>query len=187
MDVATLLKKGDARMKQQRFTAKTIALMGILMALRIVLSQFLSITTGFVKLSFFFIPVVIMAILFGPIITGSANAMCDFIGAMLFPAGGLYFPGFTLTAFLSGLIYSSFYYKKELTLKRIILVNIIVTFILSLPLNTLWLYMMQGNTVFAYLPARVISSSIMCIVQIFITYTMINISVFQKQIVKFEV
>lgn len=174
-------------MEKQRFTAKTIALMGVLMALRIILSQFLSITTGFVKISFFFIPVVIMAILFGPIIAGSANALCDFIGAMLFPAGGLYFPGFTLTAFLSGIIYSSFYYKKDLTLKRIIIVNIIVTFILSLPLNTLWLYMMQGNAVFAFLPARIISSSIMCVVQIFITYAMVNVSVFQKQIIKFNV
>lgn len=174
-------------MEKQRFTARTIALMGVLMALRIILSQFLSITTGFVKISFFFIPVVIMAILFGPIIAGSANALCDFIGAMLFPAGGLYFPGFTLTAFLSGIIYSSFYYKKDLTLKRIIIVNIIVTFILSLPLNTLWLYMMQGNAVFAFLPARIISSSIMCVVQIFITYAMVNVSVFQKQIIKFSV
>ncbi|MDT2813442.1 folate family ECF transporter S component [Vagococcus carniphilus] len=174
-------------MEKQRFTARTIALMGVLMALRIILSQFLSITTGFVKISFFFIPVVIMAILFGPIIAGSANALCDFIGAMLFPAGGLYFPGFTLTAFLSGIIYSSFYYKKDLTLKRIIIVNIIVTFILSLPLNTLWLYMMQGNAVFAFLPARIISSSIMCVVQIFITYAMVNVSVFQKQIIKFNV
>ncbi|MDT2830106.1 folate family ECF transporter S component [Vagococcus carniphilus] len=174
-------------MEKQRFTARTIALMGVLMALRIILSQFLSITTGFVKISFFFIPVVIMAILFGPIIAGSANALCDFIGAMLFPAGGLYFPGFTLTAFLSGIIYSSFYYKKDLTLKRIIIVNIIVTFILSLPLNTLWLYMMQGNAVFAFLPARIISSSIMCVVQIFITFAMVNVSVFQKQIIKFNV
>ncbi|MFW7432145.1 folate family ECF transporter S component [Vagococcus carniphilus] len=174
-------------MEKQRFTARTIALMGVLMALRIILSQFLSITTGFVKISFFFIPVVIMAILFGPIIAGSANALCDFIGAMLFPAGGLYFPGFTLTAFLSGIIYSSFYYKKDLSLKRIIIVNIIVTFILSLPLNTLWLYMMQGNAVFAFLPARIISSSIMCVVQIFITYAMVNVSVFQKQIIKFSV
>lgn len=174
-------------MEKQRFTARTIALMGVLMALRIILSQFLSITTGFVKISFFFIPVVIMAILFGPIIAGSANALCDFIGAMLFPAGGLYFPGFTLTAFLSGIIYSSFYYKKDLTLKRIIIVNIIVTFILSLPLNTLWLYMMQGNAVFAFLPARIISSSIMCVVQIFITYAMVNVNVFQKQIIKFSV
>ncbi len=174
-------------MEKQVFTTKTIALMGVLMALRIILSQFLSITTGFVKISFFFIPVVIMAILFGPIIAGSANALCDFIGAMLFPAGGAYFPGFTLTALLAGIIYSLFYHKKDLTLTRIILVNVIVTFMLSLPLNTLWLYMMQGNAVFAFLPARIISSSIMCVIQVFITYSMVNIRVFQKQIVRFSV
>lgn len=184
MDVATL--KGDARMGKKSFTARTIAIMGVLMALRIILSQFLSITTGFIKISFFFIPVVIIAMLFSPLIAGTANALCDFIGAMLFPAGGMYFPGFTLTAFLSGIIYSSFYHKKELTLKRIILVNVIVTFLLSLPLNTLWLYMMQGNAVFAFLPTRIITSIVMCVIQVVVTYSMVNISVFQKQIVKFE-
>ncbi len=172
-------------MEKTRFTTRSIALMGVLMALRIILSQFISITTPFVKISFFFIPVVLMAILFGPVIAGAGNALCDFFGALLFPAGGAYFPGFTLTALLAGAIYGSFYYKKDLTLKRIITVNLIVTFLLSLPLNTLWLYMMQGNAVFAYLPARIISSSIMCVIQVVITYSMVNIRVFQKQLVKF--
>ncbi|MEG0256658.1 MAG: folate family ECF transporter S component [Vagococcus sp.] len=173
-------------MEKKGFTARTIAIMGVLMALRIILSQFLSITTGFIKISFFFIPVAIMAILFGPMIAGTANALCDFIGAMLFPAGGAYFPGFTLTAFLAGVIYSSFYHKKKLTLKRIILVNVIVTFALSLPLNTLWLYMMQGNAVFGFLPTRIITSAVMCVVQVVVTYSMVNIREFQRQIVKFE-
>ena len=174
-------------MEKQRFTAKSIALMGVLMALRIILSQFISITTPFVKISFFFIPVVLMAILFGPLIAGMGNALCDFFGALLFPAGGAYFPGFTLTALLAGSIYGAFYHKKELTISRIILVNVIVTFIISLPLNTLWLYMMQGNAVFAYLPARIISSSLMCVIQVVVTYSMVNIRAFQAQLLKFEI
>ena len=172
-------------MEKQRFTTKSIALMGELIGLRIVLSQFLSITTPFVKISFFFIPVVIMAIMFGPVLTGAGNAIGDFIGALLFPAGGAYFPGFTLTALIAGLIYGASYHKKELTLKRIIITNIIVTFLVSFPLNTLWLYMIFSSSVVAMIPTRLIASLILCAVQIAVTYSLANVSVFQKQVIKF--
>lgn len=173
-------------MEKQRFTTKSIALMGVLIALRIVLSQFLSIPTQFVKISFFFVPVVIMAIMFGPLLTGVGNAIGDFIGAILFPAGGAYFPGFTLTALIAGLIYGTAYHKKELTLKRIITTNVIVTFLVSFPLNTVWLYMMYSSSVIAMIPTRLIASAILCVVQITVTYSLANISVFQKQMIKFN-
>lgn len=172
-------------MEKQRFTAKSIAFMGILMALDLILSRFFSIPTQFVKISFAFIPLVFMGMLYSPIVAGSANALSDFIGANLFPTGP-YFPGFTLTAFLSGFIYSAFYYKKEMTLKRIIIVNLIVAIFLNIGLNTLWLYMMFGKGALAFLPARIISSSIMFVIHVFGTYWLGNVKVLQNQLVKFE-
>lgn len=172
-------------MEKQRFTAKSIALMGVLMALDLILSRFFAIPTQFVKISFAFIPLVFMGMLYTPIVAGSANALSDFIGANLFPTGP-YFPGFTLTAFLSGFIYSVFYYKKEMTLKRIITVNLIVTVFLNLGLNTLWLYMMYGKGALAFIPSRIISSSIMFVVHIFGTYWLGNVKVLQNQLIKFN-
>ncbi|MBO0420982.1 folate family ECF transporter S component [Vagococcus fluvialis] len=172
-------------MEKQRFTAKSIALMGVLMALDLILSRFFAIPTQFVKISFAFIPLVFMGMLYTPIVAGSANALSDFIGANLFPTGP-YFPGFTLTAFLSGFIYSVFYYKKEMTLKRIITVNLIVTVFLNLGLNTLWLYMMYGKGALAFIPSRIISSSIMFVVHVFGTYWLGNVKVLQNQLIKFN-
>ncbi|MBO0438388.1 folate family ECF transporter S component [Vagococcus fluvialis] len=172
-------------MEKQRFTAKSIALMGVLMALDLILSRFFAIPTQFVKISFAFIPLVFMGMLYTPIVSGSANALSDFIGANLFPTGP-YFPGFTLTAFLSGFIYSTFYYKKEMTLKRIITVNLIVTVFLNLGLNTLWLYMMFGKGALAFIPSRIISSSIMFVVHVFGTYWLGNVKVLQNQLIKFN-
>ena len=172
-------------MEKQRFTAKSIALMGVLMALDLILSRFFAIPTQFVKISFAFIPLVFMGMLYTPIVAGSANALSDFIGANLFPTGP-YFPGFTLTAFLSGFIYSVFYYKKEMTLKRIITVNLIVTVFLNLGLNTLWLYMLYGKGALAFIPSRIISSSIMFVVHVFGTYWLGNVKVLQNQLIKFN-
>ncbi len=172
-------------MATKRFTAKSIAFMGVLMALEIILSRFFSIPTQFVKISFAFIPLVFMGMMYSPIIAGSANAISDLIGANLFPSGP-YFPGFTLTAFLSAFIYSTFYYKKEMTLKRIIMVNLIVTIFLNIGLNTLWLYLMYGPGVLAMLPTRIIASCIMFVIHVIGTYWLGNVKVLQKQLVKFE-
>lgn len=172
-------------MEKKGFTAKSIALMGVLMALDLILSRFFAIPTQFVKISFAFIPLVFMGMLYTPVVAGSANALSDFIGANLFPTGP-YFPGFTLTAFLSGFIYSVFYYKKEMTLKRIITVNLIVAVFLNLGLNTLWLYMMFGKGALAFIPSRIISSSIMFVIHVFGTYWLGNVKVLQNQLIKFN-
>ena len=45
-----------------------------------------------------------MCIRDSPISAGVAYAIGDILGMMIFPSGS-YFPGFTLTAFLTGVIY----------------------------------------------------------------------------------
>ena len=82
----------------------TLTLMGLLTAVEIVLSRFLSISAWNTKIGFAFVPVVIAAILLGPYRAGIVAALADFLGAVLFPIGA-YFPGFTLTAFFMGVIY----------------------------------------------------------------------------------
>jgi hypothetical protein len=73
-----------------------------------------------------------------------------------------------------------------MTLKRIITVNLIVTVFLNLGLNTLWLYMMYGKGALAFIPSRIISSSIMFVVHVFGTYWLGNVKVLQNQLIKFN-
>ena len=82
-----------------RFNTKTLVTTALLTALEIVLSRFLSIQTQVTKIGFAFVPVVLAAVLLGPLEAGITAALGDFLGAMLFPTGP-FFPGFTLTAFL---------------------------------------------------------------------------------------
>ena len=125
----------------KKVTTKQIAIMALLIAIEVVLSRFLAIPTPIVKVSMNFLPVVLMAILYGPVFAGIGAAMADFIGAMMFPVGA-YFPGFTLTAFFIGAVYGLFLYKGEIDgskgLIKVFLAAFIVTVILQLGVETLW-------------------------------------------------
>jgi len=133
----------------KKLTANHIAIMALLIAIEVVLSRFFAIPTPIVKISLNFLPIVIMAILFGPIYAGIGAAMGDFLGAMLFPVGP-FFPGFTLTAFLIGVTYGFLLYKGKFEgntgLITVFLAAFIVTVVWQLGVETLWVaIIMMGN------------------------------------------
>jgi len=90
---------------------KKIVLSAMLLALLIVLSRFLSIKTPIVVISLSFVPIMMAAIWLGPKYSLLIAALGDLIGAILFPFGA-YFPGYTLSQLLTGLIYGLFLYKN---------------------------------------------------------------------------
>lgn len=121
-----------------------IVILAMLTAMEIVLNRFLSVNTWNLKIGFSFIPVVAAAILYGPLAGGCVAALGDFLGAILFPIGP-YFPGFTATALLTGIVFGLFLHPKQTPL-RIGLSVAINQLILSLFLNTLWLFILYTGT-----------------------------------------
>lgn len=160
-------------MTNRKFDAKSIVTLGLLMALEIILTRFVSIQTPIVRIGFGFLPTVIMAILYGPWLAGTASAFSDLLGFFLFPSG-MFFPGFTLSAFLSGMIYGLVLYRKEKTLGRIILAIALVTLFVNLGLNTLWLTILTEQAIYAIFPARVLQNAILAPVNVFIVYAVLN-------------
>jgi len=134
-------------------------------ALEVILTRFLSIHTPIVRIGFTFLPIAISAIMFGPIYSGIAAALADIVGMMLFPTGGSFFPGFTLTAFLIGYIYGFFLYKKTIAFKQIT-IAVIVSTIVTLGLDTVWIWIITGQGILAILPARIIKCIIMAPIQV---------------------
>lgn len=148
----------------QSHVRKTVY-MSMFIALEVILTRFLSIHTPIVRIGFTFLPIAISAIMFGPIYSGIAAALADIVGMMLFPTGGSFFPGFTLTAFLTGFIYGFFLYKKTIAFKQIT-IAVIVSAIVTLGLDTVWLWMITGQGILAILPARIIKCVIMAPIQV---------------------
>jgi ECF transporter S component (folate family) len=147
--------------------------MGLLISMEVVLTRFFSIQTPIVRIGFGFIPIVIASVMFGPVLGGITAAFSDILGMMLFPKG-VYFPGFTLSAFLSGMIYGIFLYKKPKTMLRIIMAVSITIILVDLGLNTYWLSIITGKGVVALFVPRFIKSVIMLPIQSLLIYSCIK-------------
>lgn len=145
---------------------KRLAQIAVLIAVEIILSRFCSISTPIAKIGFAFLPISLVAILYGPLWAGAAGAIADLIGAVLFPIAA-YFPGFTLTAFLTGFVFGLFLHNRERDLRRICAAVAVNQLILSLGLNTVWLWMIMGNGYLAILPTRIAQCALMIPIQIF--------------------
>jgi len=144
---------------------KRLVLTAMLIALEIVFTRFLSIQTPIIRISFGFLPIAIIAVLYGSVYAGIGAAIADLIGVTLFPTGA-FFPGFTLTAFLTGVTYGVFLYNRSKNLVNICAAALIVTMVLQLGLDTLWVQILTGKGYIALLPARIIKSLIMAPVQV---------------------
>ena len=118
----------------------------MLIATEIVLNRFLSINTLGLKIGFSFVPIVIAAMLFGPLKAGIIYGAADVIGALLFPIGP-YSPGFTVSAVLMGVVLGLFLYKRErLGFFRNILPPVLINYIvLGLFVNTAWVSLLYTS------------------------------------------
>ena len=142
----------------------SLVFMGLLIAVEIVLSRFVSIQAWDLRIGFGFLPIVIAGIMLGPVKAGIVAAVADVIGAILFPAG-TFFPGFTLTALVVGIVYGILLYKKQSKWRMFVAVGIHQC-ILSLFLNTLWISILYGSPYWPIFASRLIQIGIMIPVEI---------------------
>lgn len=156
-------------MKAQKNT-KIMVTCALLVALQVILARFLSINTTFVVVNFSFLAVALSGILFGPLWALAVGAVSDLIGATLFPFGA-FFPGFTVTAGLVGLIYGLFLHQKgegfhgRALWLRVVGASLCAS-LTRLVLNSVWLYIMYGKGLFGMLPARFTETICMVAAQI---------------------
>lgn len=147
---------------------KKIVYVALFIAIGLVFNRFLTFQTPFLKIGFGFIPNILSSIAFGPFIGGLINAMVDFIGATAMPKGGAFFPGFTVSAFISGVIYGLFLYKKEVNYKNLTLAIVTNMIIISLGLNTYWISLLSGKGFLALVPLRITKELIMLPIEVIV-------------------
>ena len=165
-----------------------IILLGALTAMEIVFNRFLSFKTWDLKIGFSFIPVVVAAMLYGPLGGACVGALGDFIGAMLFP-NGPFFPGFTFTALLTGAVYGLFLSKdlfanKKMLPVRVVLCVAINQLVLSLLLNSYWISVLYGSPYVPLLGTRLIQCAILIPVQIAVIFALVPVMAQVKKSVR---
>ena len=142
-------------MKKKIFTTETMVITAFMIALSVVLSKLVSINISFLRIGFGFLPIAVLAILYGPVVAAVGYGLADLIGAFLFPTGA-FFPGFTLSAVLTGLIFGFVLYGKEVTIIRALIASALVCLGVNLLLNTWWLTFIIGKGFSVLLASRAV-------------------------------
>lgn len=147
---------------------------GMMAALAIALNYTASIDIGqYIRIGFSGIPNQIVAYLFGPAVGMIFGAVLDILKFLIKPTGP-FFPGFTLSAALGGLIYGLICYRKKLSIWRVLTAQVLVKVFVNIGLNTLWLKILYDKAVLAILPGRILSNAIMLPIDTFIMFMILK-------------
>ena len=156
---------------------KKIVISGLLLALLIVLSRFVSIKTQILVISFSFIPIIMSAIWLGPKYSTLIAMLGDLIGALLFPFG-TYFIGYTISQALTGFVYGMFLYKKgeDLSTKelliRLTISSLIVLILINVFLTSLWIHIQYGKAYIVIMTGRIVAQICMFPIQLIVIYAL---------------
>lgn len=153
--------------------ARTIAACALLGALSIILGYWTIQVGDFLKIGFSSLTNEAVAFLFGPVVAPVFGGTMDIVKYFSNPKGP-FFPGFTMTAVLAGLINGTMLYRKEIRLWRVFVTKLIVIVVCDIILNTFWLTILYGQGYAAILPMRVLKNAIMWPIQSIAMYIMLR-------------
>ena len=146
-------------------TTRKLAISALLLTADIILTRLIAFNTPVMKIGLGFTAVALCAMIYGPWWTALVAAMGDLLGSLLFPTGA-YFPGFTLTAACTGLIFGLCLYRRDLHWYRPVLAAALNTLLISYTANTLIICFISGAPVKAMFAARLVQLAVMLPLQI---------------------
>lgn len=170
------MKKMFSDSFQELRNLRSMVMAAMLLAIAVVLGFFTLQLTEFIKIGFAYIANEFAGMMFGPVVGSLIGALADILKYMVNPTGP-FFPGFTISGFLGGLIYGIVLYKKPFSVKRVIVANTLVTVLVNLLLNTYWLTLLYGNAYMALLPARIVKQLVMLPIEVILFYAVARILV----------
>lgn len=152
------------------FTTQQIAVLGVLIALGLALSQLTVALSLNNRISFGFIINAIIGVLYGPWVAGFAAVGEDLLKSFLFGTQGTFFIGFVLTAFVGSFIYGWFLHRKNITWKHVLGAVLLNTLMTNLVLNTLWIHILYQTPIVVLLASRIPQNLIMAPIRFIVIY-----------------
>lgn len=158
---------------KRKIDTKSIALLAMMGSVSIVLGYYSIVIGDYIKIGFSGIPNQIVSYLFGPSIGGIFGGVLDILKYIVRPTGP-FFPGFTISGIIAGIIYGIVLHNKPITFTRILIAKFISAIIIDIILNTLWLSILYGNAFMVILPIRIIKTVIMLPIDTIILYVIMT-------------
>ena len=116
-----------------------------------------------IKFTFFFVAV--GSAVYGPVAALLVGAVSDILGYVLFPSGA-FFPGYTLSSMLGGLIYALLLYRKKITVLRIFCAKFLVNYLVNVLLGSLWSKIMFGKGYLYYMTTSLVKNTLLLPVEV---------------------
>jgi len=161
------------------FSVKAVAVLAVLLAIRTILGlPFLTIYIGpdFKLITFAYVTDALVAMFFGPVAGFAFGFAGDFLGFIASGGiGGPYFPGFAVSEMITCFIFACFFFRRKITLPRVIIAWVLNLAVIILGLNSLWLIIMYGMSAGqVYAGMRVIVNIVQSPIHIFILYILLT-------------
>lgn len=158
-------------------TIQSLAAIAMLLALRVVFGILANTTMPMLayvgKISLSFLPIAVTAAMFGPFPAMLVGGLGDLLSWLIMPMGQPYFPGFTISGILTGLIFGLVFYGQKISLPRVIIAWFINALTVETFLAAFW-FLIAGiggtNSYGGLLLTRFISEGIKCVPEIAIIF-----------------
>ncbi|MCK9478050.1 MAG: folate family ECF transporter S component [Firmicutes bacterium] len=151
---------------------KIITLAALFMALILIMRTFATFFLfGSTKFGFSFVPEALGSAILGPFIGGAVGGLSDIVG-FLIKQDGTYFPGFTISSILKGLIYGLFLFKRPKSLRNIAAAILSAAVLVDLAINSIWINMLYGTKMSVVFLSKIATLPIYASLQIMIIYAM---------------
>ncbi len=135
---------------------RTLTTAGMLLAMAVAIRTLSIDVTPDLRISFTFIPITAIAMLYGPVVCGASTFILDFLGYIITnKSARFYSPQLAAVVILSGVVYGLLLYKCDFKKERIkgcvmiILSCLIVALLCNSLLNTYFLYTLYVNKDFS--------------------------------------
>lgn len=146
-----------------------MVVIALMVALIFIFSRFLGITADVIHLGFDFLPVMVIACLYGPVWAAVTYMVGDLVCAIGMPFGMIN-PGLTVIAGIIGLVYGFAFYNRNLKGVKLFVVSILASLavagIIKLFGTTLCLAVMYGSPYWPTVVARIPNCIILFAAQI---------------------
>jgi len=162
---------------------KTIVMCGLLIAVAGAIEAANPLNFGeLLKIRLDFAATAVMGYVAGPVASMIAAAVGDVVRYIIKPAGGAFFPGYTLSAAVGGFIYGIFLYKKNKQLFKkkatdiafkCFWAKLCINVFVNLVLNSTWVVMTQGKVLAAIMPMRIIKNLVALPFEVLILFAVI--------------
>lgn len=148
-------------------TLRMLVIAALLIALRIAVGMLYIPVGENLRMLFKFIPDAVGALILGPLLGMLTGGAADVLGAVLFPTGP-FFPGYTLSAILTYLIFALFFYRQELSVAGVVLARLCTNLLVNVLLGSVWSWMMYSSGYLYYLGKSIIKNLVLLPVEVVI-------------------